>query len=276
MTKDRRAKKDARDRKALTGEPYTAARRHTAADAVPLFKPDHCANCLTFLPQRVERLFCSELCRQTAEVIRYWRAVISDGRIETGDVRDALRTRIAHLLAGGYPKHERQLPDQVRRQVWAREQGRCRTCGAPGEEIDHIDGNSADLGNLQLLCAACHHDKTAQRMSPASVEQRRYLAILQGSRVVPPAPLLLCDDHTQWATVERDLRMQRRQRLLEELGQYGYDRSDFPGYSWAQMWDEVLDEAEDYDADEFAPLGIDDDSGYGPDSYFAHAMAKDD
>lgn len=36
------------------------------------------------------------------------------------------------------------------------------------------------------------------------------------------------------------------------------------------MWDEVFDE------DDFETRGIDDDSGFGPDSYFAHAMAKDD
>jgi len=35
--------------------------------------------------------------------------------------------------------------------------------------------------------------------------------------------------------------------------------------------EDVSDEADDYSA-----RGIDDDSGYGPDSYFAHAMAKDD
>jgi hypothetical protein len=28
--------------------------------------------------------------------------------------------------------------------------------------------------------------------------------------------------------------------------------------------------------DDYSARGIDDDSGYGPDSYFAHAMAKDD
>lgn len=32
---------------------------------------------------------------------------------------------------------------------------------------------------------------------------------------------------------------------------------------------------EDID-DDVAARGIDDDSGYGPDSYFAHAMSKDD
>lgn len=62
--------------------------------------------------------------------------------------------------------------------------------------------------------------------------------------------------------------------MLAELAEHGYERQDFPGYSWADMWDEVLgDLADAYDTGGYTP---DDDSGYGPYSYFAHAMAKDD
>ncbi|GIH02915.1 hypothetical protein Rhe02_09820 [Rhizocola hellebori] len=274
MTKDRRAKQDARERKALTGESYTTARRHTSRTAEPQFKPDHCASCLQQLPNQVERLFCSELCRQTAEVIRYWRAIVRDGRIENSDVSYALQTRVAHLLAGGYPKQKRHLSDEIRQQVWARDEGRCRGCGNPGEEIDHIHGDSADLANLQLLCAPCHHRKTEQRMVPAGAEQKSYIAALQRSRVAPQSPLLLCDDHERWSTIERTLRKERREGLLAQLAEYGFKRADFASYSWSDMWDEVLDE--NYDEDDFEAHGIDDDSGFGPDSYFARAMAKDD
>jgi hypothetical protein len=40
------------------------------------------------------------------------------------------------------------------------------------------------------------------------------------------------------------------------------------------MWDEVFDAEADVDDD--GGYTEDDDSGYGPHSYFAHAMAKDD
>lgn len=37
------------------------------------------------------------------------------------------------------------------------------------------------------------------------------------------------------------------------------------------------DEGEnDEDDDDMEPRGLDDDSGFGPDSYFSHAMSKDD
>jgi hypothetical protein len=34
--------------------------------------------------------------------VRYWRRVVRDGRDERPDVREAVCTRIAFLLAGGY------------------------------------------------------------------------------------------------------------------------------------------------------------------------------
>ncbi|WP_211268540.1 HNH endonuclease [Actinoplanes subtropicus] len=225
------------------------------------------------MPEQIERLFCSELCRQTAETIRYWRGIVRDGRIDRPDVRYALRTRLAHLLAGGYATRARQLSSRTRQLVWDRDQGRCRSCGGPGEEIDHIEGDSPDPVNLQLLCAPCHRKKTELRMMPASPEQQQVLKDLKKRRVDPDEPVLMCDDHEHWAGNERTLRKERKERLLEELADYGYSRSDFPGYSWAEMWDEVFERDED---DDYEARGIDDDSGFGPDSYFAHAMAKGD
>jgi len=272
MTANRRAKQDARARGADAGEPYAAARRRASQSASNRFEPDRCANCMQPLPEQIERLFCSELCRQTADVVRYWRGVVRDGRISLPDVQLALKTRIAHLLAGGYAEQARRLSRAVREQVWERDQGRCRECGEPGEEIDHIETDSPELSNLQLLCKPCHHRKTAARMVPASADHRRIVAELARTRVVPQQPILLCDDRDQWATVERQLRKERRERLLHDLSEHGYDRSDFRGYSWAAMWDEILDE----DAPDYGGWDPDDDSGYGPYSYFAHAMAKDD
>jgi hypothetical protein len=276
MTKDKRAKSDARTRMLATGERYTVARRNTAARAVStrLFELDCCANCMQPLPASVEGLFCSELCSQTADTIRYWRRVSRDGRIDDPDVNLALRTRVAHLLAGGYRRRARQLSHAVRTQVWARDAGRCVQCAEPGAEVDHISGDSAELSNLQLLCLACHHAKTARQMTPASPEQQGWINELIAERVAPKLPALLCDDEVRWATEWRSLKSARRARLLDQLADMGYDRSDFPGRSWAEMWDEVFD----IDADAYDEGGYteDDDSGYGPYSYFAHAMAKDD
>jgi hypothetical protein len=277
MTKDSRAKRDARALQARTGTSYAASRRITSQPTAARFNNDHCANCMQGLAPQIEGLFCSELCGQYASTVRYWRRIVRDGRIGKPDVQAALNIRIAHLLAGGYARRARQLPDETRALVWQRDENRCRACGAPGAEIDHIADDSPDLANLQLLCAACHREKTESRMSPASDEQQRAVAKIYRERVVPDQPMLLCDDQQEWASTESGLRAERRRRLLDELAEYGYSRRDFPGYSWRDMWDAVFDEDdEDGDEDEDGGYGIDDDTGYGPNSYFAHAMAKDD
>jgi len=274
MIANRRVKRDARVRKAATAESYTVARQRTMNPGPRHFEPDRCANCMTDLPQQIEGLFCAELCRQTAKVIRYWRSISRDGRIQQADVKLALQTKVAHLLAGGYPERARRLSQAIREEVWHRDQGRCCQCGAPGQEIDHIFGSSPVLHNLQLLCASCHQRKTKEQTVPASAENRRLIGKLQRERVEPKEPTYLCDDQDQWSFRWRELRKQRKERLLAELAEHGYRREDFPGYSWEEMWVEVQRELADvYDMGGYTP---DDDSGYGPYSYFAHAMAKDD
>lgn len=214
MTTNRRAKREARARKAATGESYTSARRHTLHPALRHFEADHCANCMTNLPPEIEGLFCSELCRQTAKVIRYWRRISRDGRIDRPDVKDALHMKVAHLLAGGYPERIRRLSSATREAVWDRDQGRCRLCGAPGDEIDHISDSSSALSNLQLLCTTCHQRKTRERMVPASAESKRRIGQLWRERVAPEEPTYLCDDQEQWAVRQRQLRKDRKEWLL--------------------------------------------------------------
>lgn len=167
MTSNSRSKRDARERVQATGERYTVARRQTGRPPGRRFAADHCANCLNPLPDEVAALFCSELCGQTAEFVRYLRRVTRDGRINDPDVQYATQVRMAHLVAGGYAKTARHLSTAIRAQVRERDGGRCRYCGKPGDEIDHSAGDSSDLANLQLLCRACHHAKTDRQMIPA-------------------------------------------------------------------------------------------------------------
>jgi hypothetical protein len=276
MTSDKRAKRDARDRAASTGEPYTLARRR-AARSERYFEADCCANCLQRLPGDVEGLFCTELCSQTASTIRYWRRVVRDDRIDQPDVLDAIRTRVAHLLAGGYQEAARRLSTTVRAQVWERDGGRCVSCGQPGAEIDHVAGDSPDLGNLQLLCASCHRAKTAARMRPADKDQAAVAAAWYKERVLPDAPALLCDDEQHWPREWAALKKARRQRLLDLLDSMGLNPGDFRGASRAEILEAIADEDDAWaEANDAGGWTQDDDSGYGPYSYFAHAMAKDD
>lgn len=274
MTNNKRPKRDARERQRRTGEPYVAALRRSAKHE-RFFEADCCANCLESLSDDVESLFCSELCVQTCDTIRYWRRVIRDGRIERPDVREAVQTRVAFLLAGGYGKTSRRLNKSIRAAVRARDRGLCRHCEKPGEEIDHVNGDSPELDNLQLLCKACHHAKTTERMRLATDEQKRAVDALYATRVLQEAPVFMADDEVEWQRTWSRLKKERRHRLLDEMVEAGLDPDDYKGATRAELVD-ALRAAADVDDFDYAGDPGNYDGGYGPSSYFAHAMAKHD
>ncbi len=275
MSENRREEQDFRLHMAMKDvSPVKASR---SEEGVRAFIPDHCADCQAPLPPEVKDLFCSQLCLQRARDMRYWRSTLRDGRLEQPDVQEALNTKLAFLVAGGYAATARRLPLAARKEIVDRDGGRCVQCGNPGEEIDHIDGDSADPTNLQLLCKDCHSAKTQASMVPASAESIAMVEALQRDRVKPDQPALLCDDEQNWELIwrlltrERALRLEGSdpamvlgpvtglvllQRLLENPMDLDYATSDTDG--------------------PFVSNGMDDDSGYGPDSYFARTLAKDD
>jgi hypothetical protein len=104
------------------------------------------------------------------------------------------------------------IPPDTRALVKARDKV-CVSCGAPGEEIDHIDGPSSDPGNLQLLCKDCHHAKTDANMVPASDAEKALIAGMLLKRVLPEQPVQLSDD-TAWGAAESKLRAERRLLIL--------------------------------------------------------------
>lgn len=205
--------------------------------------------------------------------MRYWRAVIRDGRIGDPDVFEALRTRKAFLLVGGYPAAERALTKETKAAVRARDGGLCVQCHKPGDEIDHIAGSSSDLSNLQLLCRDCHHKKTAASMVPATAEDMARLRSIEESRVLPDKSPNLSDDESEWRQVSRGLKVERRIRLKAlAVDLFGEDGTRGVGKAWTQAWREM----EGADAPSHVPRTPDDDAGYGPGSYFERAMEKDD
>ncbi len=180
-----------------------------------VFAPDHCANCVSPLPAEIAGLFCTPWCQETASSVRYFRRVFRDGRSQNPDVQEAIGTRLAFLTAGGYAALGRTLSPSTRAQVIDRDQGQCVSCGLAGNEIDHIDGSSPDLANLQLLCHQCHAAKTAAAMVPASEEHRALVEGLMIDRVMPEQPRLLADDDQSWATTWRRLTTERKERLRD-------------------------------------------------------------
>lgn len=141
-----------------------------------------------------------DLCVDEASFVRLYRARKAEGRDREPDVRNGLEIQLVMILSGGYPKRARRFPDAVRAAVIARDQGRCRRCGQPGSDVDHIAGGNNDPQNLQYLCRKCHDEKTRSRFTKISPETHpekwaKRQAILE--RVHAPKPLRLCDG-TDW------------------------------------------------------------------------------
>ncbi|GEM_PF-3604939 len=192
------------------------------------FLEDRCANCLTELPDAVVGPYCSTWCAEVAGHVRYMRAALRDGRIEDPLVQTAIKTKGAFLLIGGYRSLGRTLTPARREEVKKRDAGLCQECGKPGTDIDHVDGSSDGLENLQLLCGDCHRAKTAEQMTEAAPESAALLQALFLARVLPDEPRLLADDETQWADVWKALQAERKARFtarLDAAGIRGRNRS---------------------------------------------------
>lgn len=189
-------------------------RQVDARAASLVLPPFPCANCDE--PVADARLFCQPpLCRDEAKYVRYYRARIADGSIVDDDIREALRIRLAHILAGGYDARLRQLSLEVRRAVFERDGYRCRSCGTQGTEVDHVRGSSSELSTLQLLCADCHRQKTMrsfQRISRKTHPEEWTKATALNARVRALEPTRICDDE-DWSRLWRTVAAARRRAL---------------------------------------------------------------
>ncbi|WP_353649587.1 HNH endonuclease signature motif containing protein [Nakamurella sp. A5-74] len=127
----------------------------------------------------------------------------------------AISTKLAFLLAGGYNENGRRLSADLRELIRSRDALKCVQCGEPGDEIDHILGDSNDPSNLQLLCVSCHRTKTAERMKPTSTEQDEWIDEFFETQIVPHQPKHLVDDEIRWNSVRRPLGAARTARRRE-------------------------------------------------------------
>ncbi len=170
------------------------------------YKIGMCQNCdgqLTREQARSGTLYCSEKCQQTAEMVRYGRATLRDGRYERDPlVRRAIATRIALILGGGYPKKARALTREQREAIFVRDGWRCRLCGAPATEIDHIASSSPDPENLQALCSTCNYNKAAANFRPVTPEKAAEREAIW-TRIRADRPVRLCDDEKEWDEVRK-------------------------------------------------------------------------
>ena len=177
---------------------------------MPVFE---CVNCGRPIPERrYVKLYCSDLCAQEAEYVRYHRACIADARDKRPDIKQALSIRLAHVLSGGYPETERRVPGRVRLAVIRRAGGKCQRCGKPGSVIHHIDGSDNTLRNLELLCSVCHDRITLSRLTPLSPNDTEKVVKAKELefRSRCELPLKECDDHKRWPAIYREIRETRK------------------------------------------------------------------
>jgi hypothetical protein len=164
-----------------------------------------CFNCGGLLAElRYPYIYCSELCAQEADLVRYARAVTADGRILRPDVAEAVGIRMGMVLAGGYPARERTLSATQRGAILERDGGRCRLCGAVATQIDHINDDAVlvardinDAANLQAVCDECHRAKTLASFVPAGPEEQAKADELR-CRIGADAPTRPSDDERRW------------------------------------------------------------------------------
>ncbi len=180
-----------------------------------------CLNCSKRISTlRPVKLFCSDLCKDEADYVRYYRRCLADGRTDQEDVQFALRTKRAFFLSGGYDAKGRRLSSQIREAVIAKFKGRCALCGNAGVEIDHINGLSNVLSNLQLLCTSCHTQKTEAGFILITPDDPRYEELTNktnelNGRVHSKDPILDCDNDKIWNLKYRQLLNERKQQYYE-------------------------------------------------------------
>lgn len=182
-----------------------------------MFQPAlECLHCGEETPPYVKpRLYCSLACEQEAELVRYVRRCTLDGRIEQPDVQEAVQIRMAHIMAGGYDKESRSLSREAKAEVLQRSRGKCELCGKDGHDIDHIDGPSGDLSNLQFLCKDCHNLKTKISITPVELGTEQYEYIKARTErfwkfVKAEKPVRVCHDQENWNSVWRQYQKKRK------------------------------------------------------------------
>ena len=98
--------------------------------------------------------------------VRDYAHVKGDGRISLAVAEAALKM----LASSGETQDAREsrdaIPSAVRREVWRRDEGKCKKCGSRKNlEYDHIipvaEGGSNTARNIELLCENCNRSKGA-------------------------------------------------------------------------------------------------------------------
>lgn len=187
-----------------------------------------------------------------AELVRYVRRCRSDGRWARPDVQEAIRTRLAFVLADGYAEYERRVSNKVRDEVFQRANGRCEQCGRVLDfngiggdpdsvaTIQHVRSNSNDPADLKAFCRRCNLDDAHSRFVPVQPGSKQEAVLTQFRlRSSSPTPLRVCDDEKRWPTIWKDLKRQALEAIAE--AECGSDE-DLPGFlGWTDQGTPIQD-----------------------------------
>ncbi|HXF36352.1 MAG TPA: HNH endonuclease signature motif containing protein [Actinomycetota bacterium] len=90
---------------------------------------------------------------------------------------------------------------RLRREALERDGWRCRRCGGPAQEVDHVVpahlGGTDDPSNLAAVCRRCHASKTAKEARARRVERRRSPEPHPGLATFSPSAF--CGLRSSWA-----------------------------------------------------------------------------
>ncbi len=194
-----------------------------------------CANCGE--PVEIASAHCSLFCHDMAKHVRYFRARLSEGRLNDSDIKQAMGDKLLSLFKGGYPAKERALTPEQREAIFERDQRTCQLCGAQADQIDHIAGDSADPSNLRAVCGPCNSRLAAAITGDASpdklAEFREFVTEIypeMATRTAVLQPLQCSDDHVGWRKLEAAVRGQRRRYFKEMAEDDENDLEDVDGY----------------------------------------------
>jgi 5-methylcytosine-specific restriction endonuclease McrA len=190
------------------------------AEAAPALPPPRPAVVAPLSPERykVQLTITRETHDKLRRVQDLMRHVVPDG--DPAVILDRALTALLDVLEKrklararkprpprGARQHSRHVPADVKRKVWARDEGRCTFVGTDGRcnarsflELHHLvpyaDGGATDATNLTLRCRSHNQHDAAMRFGPWTLREKQATYELGSNRVdsasnlQPPTPSL--------------------------------------------------------------------------------------
>lgn len=190
-----------------------------------------CPNCDEIFLE--EKLYCSDECQDAAATVRYVRKAMKDGRVFLLEVREGIGQRLMHQCAGGYDRN-RRMSNAHRRAIFERDAHKCRICGSPADQIDHIDGSSNDPSNLRAVCRSCNLVLSRQNTRRASDDEKEYIEETLSAmalRIAAPEPFKLCD-RNDWRSFFAKVRRGRLATIAKRYPEGFPDVDDEDAAGW--------------------------------------------